>query len=131
MCDLLQPGSNMVYYQLTGHGDIQPNPGPPRRRSKVSSSEGPPILPSDLSTGRNENQWNLRSMAPKEGNMKLEQLRTILHDPIKDIHILGINEIWLSDQFSNAAISVEGYMHEKVPIEDRELPFDKDGGELS
>ncbi len=30
MCDLLQLGSNMMYHQLAGHGDIQPNPGPPQ-----------------------------------------------------------------------------------------------------
>ncbi len=92
MCDLLQPGSTMVYYQLTGHRDIQPNPGPPRRRSKVSSSEWPPILASDLPAGLKVTQWNLKSMAPREGKVKLDQLKTILHDPIKDTHILGITE---------------------------------------
>ncbi len=79
--------SNMVYYELTGHGDIQPNTGSPRRRSKVSSCEAPLILFGDLSAGLKITQWNLTSMAPREGNMKLDQQRTILHDPIKDTHI--------------------------------------------
>ncbi len=68
-------------------------------------------------------QWNLRSMAPREGNMK-----TILHDPIMDRHILGITEKWLCNEFGDAAISIEGYVYESVDREDRELPFYKDGG---
>ncbi len=126
MCDLLQPGSNMVYYQLTGHGDIQPNPRPPGRRSTVSSSEGLPILASDLPAGLKVMQWNNRSMAPREGNMKLDQLRTILHDPIKDIYIIRITDTWLCDEFGDADISIE-----IVDREDRELPFDNDGGGVS
>ncbi len=66
-------------------------------------------------------------MASREGNMKLGQLKTIPHDPIKDTHILGITETWLCNEFGDAVISIKGYVHERVDREDRELQFYKDG----
>ncbi len=51
-------------------------------------SVGPPVLASDLSNGLKLTQGNLRSIAPRNGNTKMDQLKTILHQPNKDTDIL-------------------------------------------
>ena len=101
-------------------GDIHPHPGP-------QDDNAPPILASDLPSGLKITQWNLRSIAPRDGNTKLDQLKSILHNPDKDTHILGVTETWLDDTFNNDAVAIEGYDIERIDRHEKDLPFDKDG----
>ncbi len=88
---------------------------------------GPPVLASDLPNGLKLTQGNLRSIAPRNGNTKLDQLETILHQPNKDTDILGITDIWLDNKFTDSDIEIGGYVPERVDMRDRYLPFHKDG----
>ncbi len=77
------------------------------------------MLASDLPNGPKLAQWNLRSIAPRNGNIKLDQLKTILHQPNKDTDILGITETWLDNDFTDSDIKIAGH----VDKNDRDLPF--------
>ncbi len=97
---------------------IHPHPGP--------DSE-PPILTSDMPSGLKVTQWNLCSIAPRDGNTKLDQLKIILYDTDKKTHILGITETWLDANFNANSMNIKGYPTERVDRENRNLPFVKDG----
>ncbi len=53
-------------------------------------------------------QWNLLSIAPRDGNTKLDQLKTILYDPDKETHILGITETRLDADFNTNSMNIKG-----------------------
>ncbi len=85
------------------------------------------MLASDLPNGLKLTQWNLRSIAPRNDNTKLDQLKTIVHQHNKDTDIMGITDIWLDNKFTDSDIEIDGYVPERVDRKDRNLPFDKDG----
>ena len=99
---------------------------PPGPESKLPRDDRPPTLARDMPSGLKVTQWNLRSIAPRNGNTKLDQLKTILHDPDKESHILGITETWLDADFNTNSMNIKGYVPERVDREDRDLPIVKD-----
>ncbi len=85
------------------------------------------MLASGLPNGLKLTQWNLRSIAPRNGNTKLDQLKTILHQPNKDTDILGITETWLDNRFTDSDMKIDGYVPERVDWKNRDQQFHKDG----
>ncbi len=84
------------------------------------------MLASDLPNGLKLTLWNLRSIAPRNGNTKLDQLKTILHQHNKYTDIFGITEIWLNNEFTDSDIKIDGNVPERVDWKERDLSFDKD-----
>ncbi len=78
-----------------------------------------------MPSGLKVTQWNLGSIAPRDGNTKLDQLKTILYDPDKETHILGITVTWLDANFNTNSMNIKGYATERVDREDRDLSFVK------
>ncbi len=90
----------------------------------------PPILASDLPSGLNITQWNLRSITQRDGNTKLDELKLILLNTNKETHILEITETWLDNTFNNNSVSIKGYEMERVDRHEGDIPIDKDSGTM-
>ncbi len=84
------------------------------------------MLASDLPNGLKLTQWNLRSIAPRNDNTKLDQLKTIDHQHNKDSDIMGITDIFLDNEFTDSDIKIDGNVPERVDWKERDLSFDKD-----
>ena len=72
--------------------------------------------------------WNLHSIAPHQGNTKLDELKLLLSNPGKECHILGITETWLDANFTDSEIQIPGYNLERLDRAKVSLPFPKNGG---
>ncbi len=72
-----------------------------------------PKLCSDLPSGFRITQWNLRSIAPRTNNTKLDEIKLILRYPGNETHILGVTESWLDETIDDSRIKITGYIHMK------------------
>ena len=72
--------------------------------------------------------WNLHSIAPHQGNTKLDELKLLLSNPGKECHILAITETWLDANFTDSEIQIPGYNLERLDRAKVSLPFPKNGG---
>ena len=52
-----------------------------------------------MPSGLNIVHWNLHSIAPHQGNTKLDELKLLLSNPGKECHFLGITETWSDENF--------------------------------
>ena len=68
------------------------------------------------------------TIAPHQGNTKLDELKLLLSNPGKECHILGITETWLDANFTEAEIQIPGYNLETLDRAKVSLPFPKNGG---
>ena len=126
-------------------GDVAVNPGPGSKyflclsfnaqsiRSTTKLPDGTyndahshhPSLCSDLPSGLRITQWNLRSLAPRINNTKLDEIKLILKDPGSETHILGVTESWLDESIDDTRIKINGYTHERSDRSSKTIPIDK------
>ena len=62
----------------------------------------------DMPSGLKFVQWNARSVYPK-----LDELRFIMCDPLREADVLGITETWLNSSYAHSSTEIDGYNHER------------------
>ena len=132
------PNSTASFQLLLCAGDIELNPGPDSesntshkkhriKRTSLTISNTFSLC-RDLSSGLKIVHWNLHSIAPHQGNTKLDELKLLLSNPGKECHILGVTVTWLDGNFKDSEIRIPGYNVERLDCDKVSLPFPKNGG---
>ena len=105
--------------------DSESNTSHNKHRSKRSSSTSSNTfsLCHDMPSGLKIVHWNLHSIAPHQGNTKLDELKLLLSNPGKECHILGITETWLDANFTDSEIQIPEYNLERLDRAKVSLPF--------